>query len=157
MQPKHDRPTLHLGLRVSDLSLSRAFYQDLLGLPPAKEKADYVKFELPEPPLALALVPGRTQSGKPPLHLGLRVESSERVEAEARRLRALGHELTDEGETVCCYARQRKFWVVDPDGNPWEIYHRIEDTEVGYDEASQCCDRESASGATGAGTNAACC
>ena len=158
MQPKHDRPTMHLGLRVSDLSLSRACYEDLLGVPPAKQKADYVKFELAEPPLALALVPGRTQAGELPMHLGLRVTRPEAVEAEAERLRGLGHELVDEGVTVCCYARQRKFWVHDPDGNAWEIYHRIEDTEVGYDESSACCSAlDSTDDEAATGQSAACC
>ena len=23
----------------------------------------------------------------------------------------------------CCYANQSKFWVIDPDGTEWEIYH----------------------------------
>jgi hypothetical protein len=29
----------------------------------------------------------------------------------------------------CCYARQTKFWVNDPDGNMWEVYTLEEDLE----------------------------
>ena len=29
--------------------------------------------------------------------------------------------------STCCYASQDKFWLVDPSGYRWEIYHRVED------------------------------
>jgi hypothetical protein len=46
--------------------------------------------------------------------------------------------------TSCCYARQDKFWVNDPDGVQWEVYYFHQDTEFNdphYEstEASACC------------------
>ena len=50
--------------------------------------------------------------------------------------------------TNCCYARQDKFWVNDPDGTEWEVYYFHEDAEFNdpryqdeYDQAdvAQCC------------------
>jgi catechol 2,3-dioxygenase-like lactoylglutathione lyase family enzyme len=156
MQPKNDRPTMHLSLRVTNLARSVAFYRDLLDHEPAKLKADYAKFEHPDPPLALSLVPAPQAAGAAPetgpetdgFHLGIRLGSAPEVEVQAERLRRLGRILDDEGETNCCYALQRKFWVHDPDGRAWEIYHLIEDTEPGYDRAASCCVPQTAQGET---------
>ena len=35
----------------------------------------------------------------------------------------------DEMDTTCCYARQDKIWVRDPDGTPWEVFATHEDAE----------------------------
>jgi hypothetical protein len=32
-------------------------------------------------------------------------------------------------DTECCYARQDKIWVTDPDGTPWEVFTVLADTE----------------------------
>ena len=34
-------------------------------------------------------------------------------------------------DTTCCYARQDKIWVRDPDGTPWEVFATHEDAEAG--------------------------
>jgi Glyoxalase/Bleomycin resistance protein/Dioxygenase superfamily len=47
--------TFHLSLDVPDLDEAVAFYRELLGIEPAKSKAGYAKFELADPPVALAL------------------------------------------------------------------------------------------------------
>jgi hypothetical protein len=39
----------------------------------------------------------------------------------------------------CCYANQTKFWVIDPDGVEWEVYH------VNFDLVEKHGIRESAS------------
>jgi hypothetical protein len=48
----------------------------------------------------------------------------------------------DEKDTTCCYARQDKFWVSDPDGNRWEVYTVLEDVETVAPEPATvaCCD-----------------
>ena len=54
----------HISLNVSDLSRSIHFYRILFDQPPAKERADYAKFEPTIPPLVLSLEPnGRTGGG----------------------------------------------------------------------------------------------
>jgi catechol 2,3-dioxygenase-like lactoylglutathione lyase family enzyme len=126
--------TFHLSLNVPDLEQAVAFYRELFGVEPAKEKPDYAKFELTDPPVALAL----QQSSRSGLdHLGIRVDSSEEVEASSARLRAKGLATLDERDTVCCYARQDKVWVSDPAGHSWEVYTLLEDTE---EAAGACCD-----------------
>jgi hypothetical protein len=41
--------------------------------------------------------------------------------------------------TDCCYALQDKVWVSDPDGNSWEVFTVLEDTEGEKNVAPGCC------------------
>jgi catechol 2,3-dioxygenase-like lactoylglutathione lyase family enzyme len=119
----------HLSLNVSDLSQSIAFYRVLFGLTPAKARGDYAKFELDEPPLVLSLEPSAHGSGGALNHLGFRMPDSASLVAMQRRLGEAGiHSRREEG-VECCYARQTKFWVTDPDGTLWEIYTLDEDID----------------------------
>jgi hypothetical protein len=46
----------------------------------------------------------------------------------------------DEMDTTCCYARQDKIWVRDPDGTPWEIFVTHGDAEdAGATRNEACC------------------
>ena len=47
--------------------------------------------------------------------------------AARERLVAAGLATFDEMDTDCCYARQDKIWVRDPDGTPWEVFVTHED------------------------------
>ena len=49
--------------------------------------------------------------------------------AAKERLVSAGLAAFDEMDTTCCYARQDKIWVRDPDGTPWEVFVTHEDTE----------------------------
>ena len=127
--------TFHLSLDVPDLAGAVSFYRELFGVGPAKEKPGYAKFELADPPLALAL----QENGHTGLsHLGIRVEDAATVEAASSRLKESGLATFDERDTACCYARQDKVWVHDPAGNPWEVYTVLEDVEEN-DAAYACC------------------
>ena len=120
--------TFHLSLDVPDLDRAVAFYRELFGVEPAKEKPGYAKFELANPPVALAL----QQASRAGLsHLGIRVGSTSEVEASSARLADAGLVTIDERDTTCCYARQDKVWVADPAGNRWEVYALLEDVEAG--------------------------
>jgi len=112
----------HASLNVSDLHRSIAFYRVLLGVEPAKVRTDYAKFELAEPPLVLSLVPGRPGRGGSLNHAGLRVRNAEELVEIQHRLEAAGMPTEREDGVECCYARQTKFWISDPDGALWEIY-----------------------------------
>jgi catechol 2,3-dioxygenase-like lactoylglutathione lyase family enzyme len=118
----------HASLNVADLSRSIAFYRVLLGVEPAKQRPDYAKFELTEPPLILSLVPGQT-AGASLNHVGLRVRTTGELVDVQRRLESAGISTKREDDVECCYARQTKFWVGDPDGLLWEIYVFHEDIE----------------------------
>lgn len=118
--------TFHLSLDVPDLEEAIRFYRELFGTDPAKLQPGYAKFELTDPDVALAL----QEAARPALsHLGIRVETTEEVEASSVRLRDEGLITFDERDTTCCYARQDKVWVSDPAGNKWEIYTVLEDIE----------------------------
>jgi catechol 2,3-dioxygenase-like lactoylglutathione lyase family enzyme len=117
----------HASLNVSDLDRSIAFYRVLFGLEPAKVRSNYAKFELAEPPLVLSLIPGRPVNGGHLNHAGLRVRTSEELVEIQHRLEAAGMQTKREDGVACCYARQTKFWVTDPDRALWEIYVFHED------------------------------
>lgn len=103
--------------------------ENILGIPAAKQRADYAKFELDSPPLVLSLEPrSPTQHGSLN-HVGFRFDDSkELVEAQAR-LEAAGVSTQREDGVECCYAKQNKFWVHDMDQRLWEFYTLEEDLE----------------------------
>lgn len=119
----------HLSLNVRKLAETISFFEKLLGVEPAKCRPDYAKFELDDPPLVLSLEPYAAPAGGNLNHLGFRVSSSEALVEIQRRLELAGISTRREEGVECCYARQTKFWVHDPDGNMWEIYTLDEDIE----------------------------
>ncbi len=112
----------HLSVNVSDLGKSVQFFQALFGREPAKQRSDYAKFELDDPPLVFSLEP-HPPTGRGALnHAGFRFPNSAAlVEAQSRLELAGVHTQREEG-VECCYARQTKFWANDPDGGLWEFY-----------------------------------
>jgi catechol 2,3-dioxygenase-like lactoylglutathione lyase family enzyme len=112
----------HASLNVSDLNRSVAFYKVLFGKEAAKQRADYAKFELDSPPLVLSLIPSRPSAGGTLNHVGLRVSGSEELVEIQRRVEEAGFATKREDGVECCYARQTKFWITDPDRTLWEIY-----------------------------------
>ena len=137
------KPAIHVSLNVSDIGRSVAFYSRVFG-EPAKLKPGYAKFVAEEPALHLALQEGLTETAGGALsHLGIRVDTT--AEVLRRRADLLEKGLTGEDEigTTCCYARQDKFWISDPDGNRWEIYSVLEDVEEqSQGETAACCVKE---------------
>jgi catechol 2,3-dioxygenase-like lactoylglutathione lyase family enzyme len=117
----------HISLTASDLGRSIAFYRVLLGTEPAKVREDYAKFELAEPPLVLSLIPGGV--GGNVNHAGLRVRTADELVDIQRRLETAGIATQREEGVECCYSRQTKFWVADPDRMLWEVYLFHEDID----------------------------
>jgi len=117
----------HACLNVSDLRRSLAFYTALLGTGPVKAYEDYAKFEIGVPPLVLSLKPKRACAGGPLNHLGLRVTSVEQLENIRDRLIKVGARIGRQDDVACCYARQSKLWITDPDQTLWEVYVFHED------------------------------
>jgi len=119
----------HLSLNVANLERSIAFYRVLFGREPAKCRPDYAKFELDDPPLVLSLEP-MPPSGVGALnHLGFRMPDSAALVAMQERLERAGIRSRREEGVECCYARQTKFWVTDPDQTLWEMYTLDEDID----------------------------
>jgi catechol 2,3-dioxygenase-like lactoylglutathione lyase family enzyme len=124
-------PKVHIHLHVSDLAKSRAFYERFFGVAPVKVKPGYAKF-LPEfGPVNLALSEGRPTPGAAGAvdHLGVQVDTTAIVMRELLRIKAAGLPVREEMGVDCCHANQDKFWVEDPDGVQWEVYHLNYDLE----------------------------
>ncbi len=119
----------HLSLNVSDLSRSTKFLETLLGVPPAKVRGDYAKFELADPPLVLSLEPRGVAGAGALNHVGFRMANSAALVEAQRRLELAGMAIQREEGVECCYARQTKFWITDPDGTLWEVYVFEEDID----------------------------
>ncbi|GGG34618.1 hypothetical protein GCM10011378_08800 [Hymenobacter glacieicola] len=138
---------MHVSLYVADLAATVTFYTAFFGQPAAKIKPGYAKYVLDEPALIISFVqnPGRVHSNFG--HLGFQVETLPQLEDRLAAARRAGLVQREEMGTSCCYAKQDKFWVNDPDGTEWEVYYFHEDAEFNdpryqqeYDQASsQCC------------------
>jgi catechol 2,3-dioxygenase-like lactoylglutathione lyase family enzyme len=119
----------HLALTVSDVERSIPFYEALFGGEPEKRRPGYAKFSVADPALNFTLTQGERSQLGAFNHAGIQVASTEDVLAAKARLEAAGLAAFDEMDTTCCYARQDKIWVRDPDGTPWEVFVTHGDTD----------------------------
>lgn len=147
----------HISLNVSDVRKSVEFYKKMFGIEPYKVKADYAKFDVANPPLNLTMNQVKFEKGGSVSHLGLQVGSSEEVEVISRRWEEKGLQTFEEKNTDCCYARQDKSWVADPDGNEWEVFTVLEDTEGVENAPSVCCTPKTETVSISGSPESACC
>jgi catechol 2,3-dioxygenase-like lactoylglutathione lyase family enzyme len=165
---------IQLALNVDDIEESVAFYSKLFGTEPAKRRPGYANFAIAEPPLKLVLLENRGQGGSLN-HLGIEVAGTDVVDAEQTRLAAAGLASLEERDTICCYARQDKFWVQGtPHGERWEIYTVKEDSptfwgqgdqqrwesveaELDAGDAPRCCGTSPAAAEAGVASAGECC
>lgn len=143
---------VQLALNVSDLEAAVGFYSKLFAVEPAKLRPGYANFAIADPPLKLVLIEGGGTGGTIN-HLGVEVEGSAGVADAQRRLSAARLATATEEGVDCCYARQDKVWVDDPDGAPWEVYAVLADSDVPAD----CCGTLRSVAPTSSGTNSAGC
>jgi predicted enzyme related to lactoylglutathione lyase len=142
----------HLALTVTDVERSIPFYEALFGTAPEKVRPGYAKFSVAEPALNFTLNEGERESLGAFNHAGVQVASTDDVLAARERLVAAGLAAFDEMDTTCCYARQDKIWVHDPDGTPWEVFA----THADADEAGESRRAEAAAGCGCGETGCAC-
>lgn len=131
----------HVHAHVEDLQASVAFYARMFGAAPTRLEADYAKWMLDDPRINFAI---SSRGGKPGVdHLGLQTDTEEELAELKARARAADMNLSGEGETSCCYARSDKYWLVDPQGIPWEQFHTLRDIPTfgggAQPAASACC------------------
>ena len=119
---------IQLALNVDDIDAAVDFYTTLFDTPPAKRRPGYANFAVENPPVKLVLFENPAATGTLN-HVGVERSSMEEVQAEADRLEAAGLTLDVEGDVVCCYARQDKHWVTGPDGQRWENYVVLADSQ----------------------------
>lgn len=120
---------MHTSLYVSDLDRSIDFYSRFFEMEPAKVRPGYAKFELSDPGLIFSLVENPQRVASNFGHMGIQVGSDEELQKKKLRAQKSGVLSFEEKDVSCCYAKQDKFWAVDPDGIQWEIYVFHEDVE----------------------------
>ena len=155
----------HLALTVSDVERAIPFYSALFGTGPEKRKPGYAKFSVAEPAINFTLNEGeRGESLGAFNHAGIQVATTDDVLAAKDRLVAAGLAAFDEMDSTCCYARQDKIWVRDPDGTPWEVFATHEDTDeegdgglAAAEAARDCGCAETGCGCAVKGTESLCC
>jgi catechol 2,3-dioxygenase-like lactoylglutathione lyase family enzyme len=140
-------PRMHVSLYVSDLQKSVEFYTSFFGVQPNKVKPQYAKYILEEPSLIISFVENKERVSENFGHLGFQVETVEDMNLRLWEAKKKNLVAKEEIGTTCCYAKQDKFWVNDPDGVQWEVYYFHEDVEFNdphYEstEASACCTPE---------------
>lgn len=138
---------VQLALNVSDIERATAFYTDLFGVGPAKERAGYANFEIADPPLKLVLFE-HPSAASPLNHLGVEFASSADVVAAAERFSTVGLTHTISESDRCCHAVQDKVWVDAPDVplGGWEFYTVLaDDADADPDVENQCCSSTSGS------------
>lgn len=131
----------HVNLNVSSIKESLPFYQTLFQQAPTKLKDDYAKFEPENPPVNFAILeqPGNVDRDG---HFGIEVKSSEKVKEYYELFKKLKVPIdAEEREVSCCFAVQNKVWVVDPDGNHWEVFVVVDgDSDEGCEASCLCYD-----------------
>ena len=131
---------VHIGIPVSDLAASVAFYRQLFDSPPSKERGDYANFRLEAPPIHLAinLSPDKARSGADRHHFGVELPDAAALAAWTARLRDAGLPLVEQRDEECCYATADKTWATDPDGHRWELWVRTGEA-ARRESAKGCC------------------
>ena len=133
---------LQLALNVSDIDAAVDFYSKLFGTEVAKRRPGYANFAIADPPLKLVLFENSAATEKLN-HLGVEVESSEQVAEVGDRLKQADLQVKATPQTTCCYALQDKVWVSDPDGDDWEVYAVLRDSDTfacgGTEKAASAC------------------
>jgi catechol 2,3-dioxygenase-like lactoylglutathione lyase family enzyme len=134
----------HIHVGVEKLDESIRFYSALFGAEPVKTKTDYAKWLVDDPRVNFAISTRTKKNGMD--HLGIQVENEHELTEMRERLKAGNMAVTQEGETVCCYAKSDKSWTQDPAGIAWETYRTMEDVQLFSEHTDQaesaCCTPE---------------
>jgi predicted enzyme related to lactoylglutathione lyase len=131
----------HLAINVRNLERSMVFYQKLFGIAPGKVRRGYAKFDVQNPPLNFTLNEAPVKEAGALSHMGIQVASTADVFNVRKKWAEAGLITRDEMQTECCYAKQDKTWVHDPDGNEWEVFVVLEDNlpEKPGEQETACC------------------
>ena len=135
-------PRMHVGYYVSDIAKTIDFYKRFFEVEPAKVKDGYAKFVLTAPSLNISFIESGKSVQPDFIHFGIEVDNPDHLREKLGNALSQDLIVDEEKEVRCCYAKQDKFWVVDPDGYKWEVYHFKEDVEVNdakYSKEGTCC------------------
>lgn len=128
----------HVSLNVKNVPDSVEFYKKIFGVEPQKQTSTYAKFDLNTPSLNLAMQSGQGEVSRVS-HFGIEVDSADEVMQWQKKLTEAGLVKLVESDTKCCFARQDKVWISDPDGNSWEIFYVHEQLPVTEENKKGCC------------------
>ena len=128
---------LQLALTVGDIDSAVDFYRTMFQTEPAKVRPGYANFAIADPPLKLVLIEGAAAGTLN--HLGVEVEGTAEVHASTGRFEDAGMAVRLEDGVECCYAKQDKVWVSDPDGAEWEWYTVLGDADTLSSSNDACC------------------
>ena len=115
---------LHINLGVEDLGPSVAFYTGLFGAAPDVLKDDYAKWLLDDPAVNFSIT--SCCGGTGVHHLGIQADTEAELMDVVARMRTAGGMNDVERQVTCCYARQDKAWIADPQGVHWEAFRTFE-------------------------------
>lgn len=137
-------PRIHVSLYVSDIRKTTEFYTRFFGQEPLKIKPNYAKYVLDKPSLIISFVENKDRVQSNFGHMGFQVETPEDLNIKLWQAKKNNLVTKEETGTNCCYAKQDKFWVNDPDGMQWEVYYFHADAEFNdphyeMSEALACC------------------
>lgn len=120
----------HLSINVTNVLESVKFYEKVFGVKPQKMTDNYAKFDLKSPALNFTMQSGEGREVSRVNHLGIEVESAEAISLWESLLTERGVLSKNEEGVECCYAKQDKIWLQDPDGNSWEIFYVYEQLPI---------------------------
>jgi catechol 2,3-dioxygenase-like lactoylglutathione lyase family enzyme len=126
---------VQLALNVTDVDRAVEFYSKAFGVEPSKRRPGYANFAIEHPPLKLVLIEGA--EGGTLNHLGVEVVDTPAVNDATTAFVEAGLTTFEEQGVECCYAKQDKVFVTDPDGAQWEWYTVLEDSPTLT--KAQCC------------------
>ena len=115
---------LHVHVGVHDLEQSVRFYSALFATQPTVKKDDYAKWMLEDPRVNFAISTRGKKGGLD--HLGIQAESGTELEEIGSRLAQADVSTLAQKDAACCYARSDKYWIIDPQGIPWESFHTLD-------------------------------
>lgn len=132
---------MHVSYSVSNIEKTVEFYNKFFETAPVKTKQGYAKYLLEQPLLNISFVESK-QVNPHHVHFGIEVNDPELLKSKLGNALTQNLPIDEEKEVKCCYAKQDKFWVTDPDGYKWEVFKFLEDVESNdekYTTEGACC------------------
>jgi len=100
----------------------------MFGIEPTILESDYAKWRLENPSVNFAISNKGRENGLN--HLGLELDSDEELSKVHKRIEENNIESLEEKGAHCCYSESDKYWVLDPQGIPWENFHSLREIPI---------------------------
>ena len=126
---------MHIHLSASDLDSNIKFYTTMFGIESTILESDYAKWRLENPSVNFAISNKGRENGLN--HLGLELDSDEELNKVHKRIEENNIESIEEKGAHCCYSESDKYWVLDPQGIPWENFHSLREIPIYGNDSSK--------------------